>query len=371
MEISCNKSLLDKAISKTQRAVIQRSSVPALTGFLLEAYDGKLDVTGYDLEIGVTCSIESDIKIEGSCIITAKEFSDIIRSLPDDEVKIKVDDNHSASIVCGMSEFSSIAAFDADEFPALPSVESEKKLTVPKNVLKNLIRKTSFAAAQVATTERERILCGAKFEFDGSVLTVVALDRFRIALCREALKEQDPLSFVVPAKALSELVRLVDDSDDEIDMVLGKKHLLIRDGDTTIISRLIEGEFLNYKNAIPAEPTLNVVINTQEFLSRVDGAGVLISDKRKSPIILDFDFDTLKIKTATPTGRFESTIPIKSSGQKLTIGFNGKLLSDALKVCELDEIKLELTSPLMPCAIRPLEGDAFLHLILPIRLMEA
>ena len=136
MKISCSKGLLEKAISKTQRAVIQRSSIPALTGFLLEAYDNRLSVTGYDLEIGVTCSIESDIKVEGSCIITAKEFSDIVRSLPDDEINITVDDNHSASITCGLSEFSSIAAFDADEFPALPSVESENMLSIPKNILK-------------------------------------------------------------------------------------------------------------------------------------------------------------------------------------------------------------------------------------------
>jgi len=371
MEIYCSKSLLDKAISKTQRAVLQRSSVPALTGLLLEAYDGKLEVTGYDLEIGVTCTIEADVRIEGSCIITAKEFSDIVRSLPDDNVKISVVDNKSATIVCGMSQFSSIAVYDADEFPSLPQVQSDKKLTVPKNILKTLIRKTSFAAAQVATTERERILCGAKFEFDGTVLSVVALDRFRIALCRGTLKMQDPLSFVVPAKALSELMRLVDDSEDEIDMILGKKHLLIRDGDTVVISRLIEGEFLNYKNAIPAQPQIEAVVNTQEFLSRVDGAGVLISDKKKSPIILEFDFDTLKIRTATPTGRFESTLPIKSTGQKLKIGFNGKLISDALKACETEEIKLELTSALMPGVMKPMEGEEFMHLVLPIRLMEA
>ena len=370
MEIYCNKTLLEQAISKTQRAVMVRSSVPALTGLLIEAFDGELSVTGYDLETGVTCKTEANIRIEGSAIIPAKELSDIVRSLPDDEVKITVEDSH-ASIVCAMSEYSSIAAYDAEDFPALPEVKSDKSLFIPKKVLRDLIRRTGFAAAQTATTEREKILCGVKLDFDGETLTAAALDRFRIAVCRAKIRPQAPLSFVVPAKALSELTRLVDDSDDEIEIILGRKHLLIRDGKTTVVSRLIEGEFLNYENAVPKEPVLNVIVDTAQLLLRVDGAGVLISDKRKSPIIMNFNYDELNLKTATQTGRFESTIPIENSGQTLRIGFNGKLFSDALRACETEKVKLELTSPLMPCVIRPLEGDEFMHLILPIRLMEA
>ena len=269
-----------------------------------------------------------------------------------------------------MSEYSSIAAYDAEEFPELPDVDSDKKLCVPKKTLKDLIRRTSFAAAQTATTERERILCGVKLEMNGETLTAAALDRFRIAVCRAKIRAQQPLSFVVPAKALGELTRLVDDSEDEIEIMLGRKHLLIRDGDTTVVSRLIEGEFLNYENAVPKSPELTVIVDTAQLLFRVDGAGVLISDKRKSPIIMNFEYDTLNLKTATQTGRFESNIPIQNSGQKLRIGFNGKLFSDALRACETEKVKLELTSPLMPCVIRPLEGDEFMHLILPIRLME-
>ncbi|MBQ3379556.1 MAG: DNA polymerase III subunit beta [Clostridia bacterium] len=369
MEIYCNKNLLEQAISKTQRAVMQRSSVPALTGLLLDAYDGELLITGYDLETGVTSKTEANIRIEGSAIIPAREFSDIVRSLPDDEVKITVDGSH-ASISCGMSEYSSLAAYDAEDFPALPEVTSEKTLFVPKKTLKDLIRRTSFAAAQTATTEREKILCGVKLDFDGETLSASALDRFRIALCRAKVRPQSPISFVVPAKALGELVRLVDDSEDEVEIILGRKHILMRDGDTTVVSRLIEGEFLNYENAIPKEPVLKVIVDTNELLMRVDGAGVLISDKRKSPIIMNFEYDTLNIKTATQTGRFESTIPIENSGQTMKIGFNGKLFSDALKACETEKVMIELTSPLMPGVIRPLEGDEFLHLILPIRLME-
>ncbi len=371
MEISCSKSVLDRAIQKTQRAVIQRTSVPALTGLLLEAVDGKLSITGYDLEIGVTCVIDADIITEGACIITAREFASIIRSLPDEEVKISVNDNMAATITCGQSEFSSIAVYEAEDFPALPTVEDSNVLKIKKSQLKNLIRKTSFAAAQTQATERERVLCGAYFEFDGEILTVAATDKFRIALCREKLEPQAPVEFLVPNKALSELSRLVDDSDDDITIQVTRRHLQIQDDDVTIISRLIEGEFINYERAIPKDPPIVVTVDTAELLSKVEGARVLISDKQINPLILDFDFDSLELHTATASGRFEARVAVEGSRQKLRIGFNGRLLSEALSSCEYEKIKLELTSPLMPCAIRPLEGDEFLHLLLPVRLGEA
>jgi DNA polymerase-3 subunit beta len=363
MNVSCEKSLLESILNKTQRAVLAKSTIPALEGILLEAYRHTLQASGYNLEIGIRCSIQANVTQEGAVIINSKIFGDIVRKLPNDEVYISVDDKMIVTIKCGMSEFN-IVAFPAEDFPALPDVIPDNRIQIQKNRLKSIIRQTLFA---VSTTENNTVHTGSKFNFDGACLTVVSVDGYRLALRKEKIQGQRPISIVIPGKALNEISKITDDSEDFVDIMIGRKHIMIEADNVIFISRLIDGEFLNYDNAIPKGNKIIARVNVKAMMDGVERVGLIISDKFKSPIRLEYHYDVLKMSCATQLGRVSELIPITLNGEAIEIGFNHKYLLDALKACETEEIFMELNSPLTPCVIKPIEGDDFLFLVLPVR----
>ncbi|ANU42860.1 DNA polymerase III subunit beta [Flavonifractor plautii] len=366
MKFSCEKALLQAAISTTSRAVSPKSSIPALEGILLEA-GSDLRLTGYNLETGIRTIVPADIREEGTLVLGARLFGEIIRKLPDDIVTFQ-SENYMVNIKCGMSEFN-ILGTDPEEFPELPTVEYQNSLILPQSRLKAMISQTLFA---VSDNESRPIHTGSLFEVDSNGLTIVSVDGYRLALRHEAIDKKEgteTFSFVVPGAALSEVEKICSDVDEPASVTQGARHVMFKVGDTMLVSRRLEGEFLAYRQAIPRNNTIHVEGDTRALLSSIDRVSLIISDKLKSPLRCVFDSNLLKISTKTAIGDAYDECPLSGDGGGLEIGFNNKYLMDALKAAPADKVRLELTTGVSPCVILPTEGEEnFLYMVLPVRL---
>ena len=366
MKFSCEKALLQAAISTTSRAVSPKSSIPALEGILLEA-GSDLRLTGYNLETGIRTIVPADIREEGTLVLGARLFGEIVRKLPDDIVTFQ-SENYMVNIKCGMSEFN-ILGTDPEEFPELPTVEYQNSLILPQSRLKAMISQTLFA---VSDNESRPIHTGSLFEVDSEGLTIVSVDGYRLALRHESIDKKEgaeTFSFVVPGAALSEVEKICSDVDEPASVTQGARHVMFKVGDTMLVSRRLEGEFLAYRQAIPRNNTIHVEGDTRALLSSIDRVSLIISDKPKSPLRCVFDSNLLKISTKTAIGDAYGECPLSGDGGGLEIGFNNKYLMDALKAAPADKVRLELTTGVSPCVILPTEGEEnFLYMVLPVRL---
>lgn len=366
MKFSCEKAILQSAIATAVRAVSPKSSIPALEGILLEA-ESSLRLTGYNLETGIRTVVPAQVDQGGSLVLSARLFGEIVRKLPDDIVTFQ-SEGYMVNITCGMSEFNIIAT-DPEDFPELPTVEDKNGFSIPRGKLGSMIRQTIFA---VSDNESRPIHTGSLFEVDESGLTMVSVDGYRLALRSEPIASRDgapSFSFVVPGAALSEVEKICGDSEEEATITQGDRHVMFRMGDTMLVSRRLEGEFLSYRQAIPRNNTIKVEGNTKTLLTSIDRVSLIISDKLKSPLRCVFDDNLLKITTKTGIGDAFDQCPISGDGGGLEIGFNNRYLMDALKAAPADRVRLELSSGVAPCVILPAEGEEnFLYMVLPVRL---
>ena len=366
MKFSCEKAFLQSAIAVTARAVSPKSSIPALEGILIEAGD-QLRLTGYNLETGIRTLVPAQIEEPGTLVLSARLFGEIVRKLPDDVISFS-SEGYMVKITCGMSRFN-ILATDAEDFPELPTVEDKNAFRIPRGTLGSMIRQTIFA---VSDNESRPIHTGSLFEIDDTGLTVVSVDGYRLALRHEAISEREgagSFSFVVPGAALTEVEKICGDGEESAMITQGDSHVMFRMGDTMLVSRRLEGEFLAYRQAIPRNNTIKVEGDTKVLLTSIDRVSLIISDKLKSPLRCVFGDNILRITTKTGIGDAADQCPIYGDGGNLEIGFNNRYLMDALKAAPSDRVRLELSSGVSPCVILPSEGDEnFLYMVLPVRL---
>ncbi|MBS6217637.1 MAG: DNA polymerase III subunit beta [Clostridiales bacterium] len=366
MKFSCEKALLQAAISTTSRAVSPKSSIPALEGILLEA-DEELRLTGYNLETGIRTTVPAEIRTKGTLVLGARLFGEIIRKLPDDIVEFTAE-HYMVNIKCGMSEFN-ILGTDPEEFPELPTVEYQNSLEIGQNKLKSMISQTLFA---VSDNESRPIHTGSLFEVDQKGLTIVSVDGYRLALRHETIERKEgaeEFSFVVPGAALSEVEKICSDVEETASITQGTRHIMFKVGETMLVSRRLEGEFLAYRQAIPRNNSIRIEGETRALLSSIDRVSLIISDKLKSPLKCIFEQNVLKISTKTAIGDAADQCPTDGDGGGLEIGFNNRYLMDALKAAPADRVRLELTTSVSPCVILPAEGEEnFLYMVLPVRL---
>ncbi len=366
MIISCNRQELQSAVSNVSRAVSSKSSIPALEGILLKTENQQLFLCGYDLELGITTSIAAHVSEPGEVIFSAKLFSDIIRSLPEGDISISVDDKLLAVIRGGETEFK-IIGIASSEYPELPSVSEQEAVSVPQSMLKGMIRQTIFA---VATNDSKPVHMGTLFEIGGGIIRLVAVDGYRLAMRTEQAdcNSSEELSFVVPGKTLSEVVKLSGDGEEEVSICVGRRHIIFRVSSYHVISRLLDGEFLDYKAAIPPTAKTEICLPTRRFMEGVERMSLVVNDRLKSPVRCTFEKDMLRLVCETAIGGASDRFEIRNSGEEIEIGFNNRYLLDALRASETDEIKVQLNGSLSPMKIVPKEGDSFLFLVLPVRL---
>lgn len=365
MKFSCEKALLLTAVTTASRTVAAKSSIPALEGLLIEA-DSALRLTGYNLETGIRTVVPAEVTQPGSLVLSARLFGEIVRRLPDEIVTFS-SEGCTVKVKCGMSEFN-IQGIDPEEFPELPTVDDVNSLVIAQDALRQIIDQTLFA---VSDNESRPVHTGSLFEVEGDTLTVVSVDGYRLALRREKLTEKkgETFSFVVPGSTLAEASRICSGGDAPVTVVQGERHVMFDTGDTILVSRRLEGEFLAWRNAIPKNSTVKLEGDCKTLLASIDRVSLIISDKLKSPLRCVFGNGELSISTRTGIGDASDRCPIDGNGGDLEIGFNNKYLMDALKAAPADRVRLEMSTGVAPCVIRPCEGEEnFIYMVLPVRL---
>ncbi len=369
MRFTCEKSMLVTGLNITGRAVAQKSSLSVIEGILCRAGAG-LSLTGYNMETAITYQIEAEVADAGECILPARLFGDIIRRLPEGPVTVVVGDNFKVSIRSGYASFT-ISAENADDYPELPDVGTGRSIVIPQSALKNLISGTIFA---VSENQGRPIHTGVKFEVEDDKISAIAVDGFRLA--RRTYHTGEPtgrtLSYVVPAQGLKEVEKILVDGDETVSFTMGQKHILYQIGNATLICRLLEGEFLDWKKVVPTNCPIKLTAHVSDLVSSIERVGLIVSEKYKSPVRCVFGHQVVQLRTNTTIGAAEDQCSIAGDGKELEIGFNVRYLADALKAIPSEEVVLELTNGLSPIVLTPADDKYdYSYMVLPVRIKNS
>ena len=364
MKISCLRTDLAAAISNVSRAVSAKASIPALEGILIKAYGEKINISGYNLEIGITTDVEASVKKEGEVVLGARLFLDIVRKLPEEIVFIETDDRMVTYITCGKVDYQ-IVGMPSVEYPDLPSFQQTDGITVNTKVLRDMIRQTVYA---VSDNLSKPIYMGSLYEIADGVLNIVAIDGFRMAIRSENVESESRTSFVVPGKTQLEVLKLLSDDDAQVQIIVGQRHITFQVGSYRVISRLIEGSFLDYRATIPTGTKTELVINTRMMIDSVERMSLLNSDRIQSPVRCKFSENEIRMSCASAVGRANDVISVPIIGESMEIGFNNRYMLEALRNTDTDEVRLVLNGPVSPIVIKPVKGDSFLSIVVPVRL---
>lgn len=367
MKFSCEKYLLQAAINIASRAAASKSPIPALEGLQISCED-RLYVKGYDLRKGIVTGVEADIAQRGVIVVGARLFGEMIRRLPDGIVTVSADEKDNISVKCGKSQFNFLG-ISAEDYPELPRFDAVNSMRLPQRVLKDMINKTIFA---VSTDEVRPVYTGTLFEVEEERLTLVSVDGFRLARRTEKLTDckLDPCTFVVPGSALSDVEKICsDEEEDWVSVFVGQKHISFEIGDTVVVSRRLEGEFLNYRRSIPDSFKYEIKVDRGEFMASIDRVSLIVSEKNLSPVRMTVNDGTIDCLCVTPIGRAEDVCTCEGNGEGLLIGFNDRYMKDALKASGKDQLLLCVNTASSPCIIKAADGsEDFTYMVLPVRL---
>ena len=363
MKITCKKSEILNSVNISLKAVPAKSTMPILECIIIEVTDSTIKFITNDMELGIETIVNGLITESGSVAINAKIFSDIIRKLPDSDVVIETDTNYMTTISCEKSVFT-IAGKSGEEFPALPKMEKNEPLILSQFSLKEIIRQTVFS---ISDNESNKIMTGELFEINGDTLKVVSLDGHRISIRNIELKNHYPSrKVVVPGKTLNEVSKILSgDADKDVSIFFTGKHIVFEFDNTTVVSRLIEGEYFKIDQMLSSDYETKVTINKKELLECIDRATLLVKEGDKKPIIINITDGVMELKINSTVGSMNEEIDITKQGKDLMIGFNPKFMIDALKVIDDEEIDIYLVNPKAPCFIRDVKGK-YIYLILPV-----
>lgn len=364
MKISCFRTDLAAAISNVSRAVSTKATIPALEGVLLKAYGSNLNISGYNLEIGITTDVEATIIQEGEIVLSARLFLDIVRKLPEEVVTLETDDRMVTYISCGKVDYQ-IVGMSSVEYPDLPTFQQTDSIDVNAKTLRDMIRQTVYA---VSDNNAKPIYTGSLFEIKNSVLRLVAIDGFRMAIRSENVDSESNTAFVVPGKTQLEVLKLLTEDDETVQIIVGQRHITFHINRYSVISRLIEGTFLDYRSTIPANEKTELVVNTRMMIDSVERMSLLNNDRIQSPVRCKFMENEIRLSCASAVGRANDVLSVPIIGESVEIGFNNRYMLEALKNTDTDEVRMILNGPISPIVIKPVKGDSFLSIVVPVRL---
>lgn len=368
MKFNCSIDELANALNIAQKAVSSKTTNEILKGILFKAYDQSLLLRSSDLEIGVQVIIPAQVEREGDIVLTAHLISELIRKLKGSDVFFESDDKNQVKIKCLLSNFT-LKGLPADEFPDFPQVIEDHHFSIKATDLRELIKGTLFS---VATNENIPVLTGVKIEINEDNINLVTLDGYRLAFrtgkIENTLKEE--IAVIVPAKSLAEISKISATYTEAISVKFSKNQIFFEMEDIQFTSRLLEGDFINYKQIIPSEKTTHVRINRQLLIESSERAALLAREGKNNLIKMEFNQDQLILTSNSEVGDVFEIIPIVNEGEPIKIAFNSKFLIEALKVIEDDEFTMDMTTSVGPGVLLPLEGQKFLYLILPVRVAE-
>ena len=371
MKFICEREKLLKAINSVVRGVASKTTMPILEGILIQTNDNEIKLTTYDLEIGIEYVIESEVEEQGNTVVNAIMFSEIIRKLPDTQISITLNENNLLVIECEGSLYK-LATMNPEEFPELPKINIESSIQLDQKTLKSMIRKTIFA---VSIEENRPIFTGCLFAINDNKLNVVAVDGFRLAWTSNFLENKSSdFKAVIPGKTLNEVNKIILDSYDFIKIGVSKNQALFEMENCKIVTRLLDGEFLNYKSVIPQNWETRIRVNRrdiQECFERVSLISASSTEKEKKyPVKINIEVGKITISCTNQTGDAKEELFIETEGKDLEAGFNPKYFLDALKVIDDEEIFINFGTSISPCIIKPIENEDYIYMILPIRMKD-
>ena len=371
MKLVCEKQKILRGINSVINGVSSKTTMPILEGILLKTNDNELILTTYDLEIGIEYTLEAKIIEQGNTVVNATMFSEIIRKLPSKEIKISINENRLLEIECEGSLYK-LATMNPDEFPELPKINIDNSIEIEQTILKNMIRKTIFA---VSTEENRPIFTGCLFEVTDNKLNVVAVDGYRLAIKSNVINEKaNSFSSVIPGKTLNEVNKIISDSFDTIKIGISRNQALFEMENCKLVTRLLDGEFLKYSNAIPATWETRIKVNKgniQDCFERISLISASsIEKEKKYPVKVNIELGKVTISCANQTGDAKEELYVETEGKELEIGFNPRFFLDALKAIDDEEVYLEFGTNRSPCIIKPVADGNYIYMILPIKMKE-
>ena len=364
MKFECEKSLLASAIEGVSRAITNRSAIPVLEGIYLKAEGFNLTLTGYDMEMGITTTIECNVLVPGETVLEAKLLLSMVSRMPAGDVRIELTDEGQAIISGGVAEFE-IPALNASDYPSLPVTGADNTMTIPTSMMRELIEKTIYAVSQ---DDKKPAHTGELFVIEPGSLTIVALDGYRLAIIQRHVECPRDIRIIIPAKTLQELLKIMGGPDDPVKIDANRRYVVFTTNGYTIMSRLIEGDFLSYESVIPKDKRTRVTVDCKTFINTIERASLIITERLKNPLRISFAEDKITVRCQTPLGKVVDEFPpVEMTGDPVEIGFNNRYLLDALRYSKCERMVLEINGPLSPVKILPEDGKDFIYLVLPVR----
>jgi len=363
MKLVCSKSNLLRGVNIVSKAVPTRTTLAILECILIDASTNEIKLMANDLEIGIETKVEGEILERGIIALDAKFFSDVVRKLPDSDVTIETDENFKTVISCEKAKFDIIAK-SGDDFSRIPYIEKKDSIVISQFTLKEVIRQTIFS---ISDNDNNKLMTGELFEISENQLKVVSLDGHRISIRYIELKNNYPhKKVVVPGKTLQEISKIIPGNvDEDVFIYVSDNHIVFDFESTTVVSRLIEGEYFKIDQMLSSDYETKVKINKRELLDCIDRSTLLVKEGDKKPIIMNVTEGNMELKITSFIGSMNEDIDIEKEGKDILIGFNPKFFIDALRVIDEEEVSLYMVNPKAPCFIKDDEGK-FIYLILPV-----
>ncbi|MFA5526977.1 MAG: DNA polymerase III subunit beta [Peptostreptococcales bacterium] len=365
MKFLCKRTELSKALNTVSKAVTNRTTIPILKGILLEINDDHiLNISASDLDLSIQKKIEVESYEKGAVVVSARLFVDIIKKLSSEDITIEVVENN-VIIKSFNSEFS-IVGQSKEDFPQMDSMDYEDTLKIEKEIFKNMIKQTSFSASQ---DESRGVIVGTLIEINQNYINMVSLDGFRMSVRKEYIDLNIHKNIIIHTRILNEIYKILTDEEaDYIDIYIHPKNMIIKMNDTIIHSRLMEGNFIDYKNILPKAFNCSVKVNKEDMLDSLERASLLAREGKNNLIKMNIGEDKIIITSRSEEGKVQEEVYIEKEGENMDIGFNSKYILDILKNIDDEEIYMKLITSVSPVIISPLEGDSFEYLLLPVRI---
>jgi len=367
MKLICNGNDLSIAVGQVVKAAGNRTTNPILEGIKLVASNGTLTLTATDLELAIEKTIQADVKVEGEAVVAGRIFTEFVKKLAHEHIELTLIDSKLKIRYSDSEGF--LQTFNPSEFPPVKELTDTQTFTIIRSELKDLINKIAFS---VSMDDSRPILKGVLLEVSDITLTGVALDGYRLAKCVKPIEKTTAMmQAIVPSRCISEIARLLDDSPDPVEVAIQKNYLMINIDNTRITTRLLDGDYINYKQIIPQSFETSVTIPVDAFESGIERAMLLARAEKTNLVKFEIREDTLKLESNSEVGNLNEKIPVHFDGMDITIAFNARYFSDLLRVVNVDHIVIKLTNNVSPCVVIPAGSveEEFLYLILPVRLM--
>lgn len=364
MLFTTERGALLEAVQNLSR-IVTKTSLPVLEGIMISAEKGKVTLVSYNLEMSMKKEIYASCEVEGDIVISARLLTEILRKTDGIQVTIEADDRLMCHIRSGNAVFD-IMGMSAEDFPETPSVPETGRITLKGELLKDMVRGTLFA---VATSEGSRpILTGLNVQIKDGILQFTGIDGRRMGIRRERVNIENECNFVVSGKAIGEVVKIITEDEEEIEIYVNKKLVSFRIDGYTLVSRLLEGEFVNYEKAIPKDFLQEMTVNTKDIIDIVERISLVVNDRFTTPVRCQIGEEISTFICSSSVGRATDTYEAKLNGPEFEIGINSQYLLDALKATETDEVRLRFKGGTEGFLIEPVSGDSFIYMIMPMRL---